>query len=112
MDNGISGIAGRVEDLEPRLPTQSLIGELAAIHTARKPDIRKEQADFAVRVQQPKRGRPISRTQNGVSKIADDLDRVIAHIGIILDDQHQFPSTARKLTSFAISRRQHLRCPR
>ena len=31
MDDGVSGIAGRVEDLEPRLPAQSLVGELGTL---------------------------------------------------------------------------------
>ena len=35
MDDGVSGIAGRIKDLEQRLPAQSLVGELATIHAAR-----------------------------------------------------------------------------
>jgi hypothetical protein len=52
MNDGISGVAGRIQDFEPRLPSQRLFGELATIHTARKPDIGEKQADFAVRIQQ------------------------------------------------------------
>ena len=48
VDDRVSGVAGRIEDFEPRLPSQRLFGELATIHTARKPDIGEQQADFAV----------------------------------------------------------------
>jgi len=51
MDNGVSSVSGRVEDFQPRLPSQRLFGELATIHAARKPDIGEKQADFAVRIQ-------------------------------------------------------------
>ena len=100
MDDGVSGIAGRVEDLEPRLPAQSLVGELATIHAARKPDIREKKADFAIRIQKPKRGCAIRGAQYGISKIADHLDRVVADVRIILDHEDQFPATARNLASF------------
>jgi len=51
MDNGVSGVASRIKDFEPRLPSQRVFGELATIHTARKPDIGEKKADFAVRIQ-------------------------------------------------------------
>jgi len=51
MDYGISGVACRIEDFEPRLPPLCMVGELATIHTAWKPDIGEKQADFPVRVQ-------------------------------------------------------------
>jgi hypothetical protein len=51
VDDRLSGVAGRIEDFEPRLLSQRLFGELATIHTARQPYIGEKQADFAVRIQ-------------------------------------------------------------
>jgi hypothetical protein len=51
INDGVSGVAGRIEDFEPRLPSQRLFGELATIHTPRKPDIGEKQANLAVRIQ-------------------------------------------------------------
>src|SRR5690348_14240735 len=73
MDDGVSGVPGRIEDFEPRLPSQGMFGELATIHAAWEPDIGEKQADFAVGIQQTKSARSIRSAQHGVSKIADHL---------------------------------------
>ena len=51
INDGVSGVSGRIEDFELRLPPQRLFGELATIHTAGKPNIGEKQADFSVRIQ-------------------------------------------------------------
>lgn len=34
MDDGIAGIPGSIEDFEPGMPTESLVGQLPTIHPA------------------------------------------------------------------------------
>jgi hypothetical protein len=40
VDDGVTGVAGRIEDLETWSPSLSLISELPTVHAAGKPDIR------------------------------------------------------------------------
>src|SRR5580704_4455315 len=99
MHNGIAGLAGGVKDLETWSPTLSLLGELPPIHSAWKPNIREEQGHFAIGIQQSECGCPIGSTQYRISKLTHHVDRVVTHIGVILNDKNQFPLTARDIAS-------------
>ena len=94
VDNRVPCITAYGSDFQSCPAALCFVRELPPIH-AWQTHIRDQQLDVGNRIEHPQPGGTVRCIDNHISDLAKHLDRVIAHIGIVVDDKNRLSRTAR-----------------
>jgi hypothetical protein len=95
VDDRISYVAASEEDFEPAHPPPRLVSELPAVHAAWQSDIREQEYNLAVGVQQSQRSMTVHRLENAIAQLTQHLDSEVSNVGVILNHQDSLSRSAR-----------------
>ena len=93
MNDSVSRIAGHKNNFCSWPTSFNFVGELSTV-LAGQHHVRKQQIEFLVGIQQPKRGCQVFGLDNLIIQVPQDLGCILANTIVILDDKDRFASTA------------------
>ena len=95
MDDRVSRVAAREQNLQVRSSAARFVGQLPAIHPARQSNIGEQKFDLTVAIEQVQRTGRIGRIEHLVTQLSYLLDGKAAHVRLILDEEHGLPIAMR-----------------